>query len=191
MQLLSGLAAAAAGGDAAAISDLVEQVWPDAYRIAWSVLGDRAAAEDAAQDACARLLTAISTLRNPEAFGAWFYRIVVNEANRRRRQARQAASVGELSTQADRIDHDDRIDLERALRALDQKLRVALILRYYFNLSGDRIARIVGCSPLTVRWRLFMGRKRLRAILEPPHTSSASPMRTRIGDYADQSQTVR
>ncbi len=90
---LASLAAAAAGGSTPATSDLLERVWPDAYRIAWSVLGERTAAEDAAQEACARLWASIGTLRRPDAFVGWFYRIVVNEAKRRRRTLRRTASL--------------------------------------------------------------------------------------------------
>src|SRR5580704_11829993 len=75
-----GLIAAACAGDATATATLLERLWPDAYRIAWSIAGERTAAEDAAQEACARVLRGLPGLREAASFRPWFYRIVVNEA---------------------------------------------------------------------------------------------------------------
>ncbi|MBV9103387.1 MAG: sigma-70 family RNA polymerase sigma factor [Candidatus Eremiobacteraeota bacterium] len=191
MDSVPSLAAAAAAGDATAVNDLLEKVWPDAFRIAWSVLGERTAAEDAAQEACARTLTAIGSLRTPEAFPAWFYRIVVNEANRRRRTLRNAAAAAEEPRDTvEAVGNEERIDLERALHALEPPLRVVIVLRYYLRLSGKEIATIVGASAMTVRWRLFVARRRLRATLSEPTTSPRISMHNN-GAYADEPQAVR
>ncbi|MDQ6941003.1 MAG: hypothetical protein M3169_00615 [Candidatus Eremiobacteraeota bacterium] len=77
---LSAMATAASNGDDGAQESLVRLLWPNAYRIAWSILGERGAAEDAAQAACAVICTKLSTLSNPGAFVAWAYRIVVSHA---------------------------------------------------------------------------------------------------------------
>jgi RNA polymerase sigma-70 factor (ECF subfamily) len=185
----SPLAAAAAGGDAAATADLLALVWPDAFRIALSILGDRTAAEDVAQEACARALASISSLRKSAAFRAWFYRIVVNES--KRRLGTSNALLQEESIRADDgPTPEDRVDLHSALRALDPSLRIAIVLRYYFDLKGADIARIVGASPMTVRWRLFLARRRLRSMLSERITSQQTPMK-RTGEYADERQAVR
>ena len=191
MDSLASLAAAAAGGSTPATSDLLERVWPDAYRIAWSVLGERTAAEDAAQEACARLWASIGTLRRPDAFVGWFYRIVVNEAKRRRRTLRRTASLDATAATDVGAPPEDRIDLVRALQALDPSLRVATVLRYYYDLNGNEIARIVGASPVTVRWRLFMARRRLRTMLGLSASSSPGLATNRIGAYADEPQSIR
>src|SRR6185437_10237666 len=66
-------------GSRGAIEALIEHVWPHAYRIALGVLHDRSLAEDAAQEACAIVYREIRKLRSVQAFGVWFYRIVVRE----------------------------------------------------------------------------------------------------------------
>ncbi len=71
---------AARGGNAAALEALLVAAWPHAYRIALSILRHPMAAEDAAQEACARVVLAITQLRSRQAFGVWFYRVVVREA---------------------------------------------------------------------------------------------------------------
>ncbi len=85
MKQNDGLVARACAGDDAAAADLICTVWPDAYRIAWSLVRNRSAAEDAAQEACARAWRGLKLLRRPERFAVWFYRIVVNEARRTQR----------------------------------------------------------------------------------------------------------
>jgi hypothetical protein len=68
------LVRAAKTGDREALEALVRSIWPDVFRIAWSVLRNHVAAEDAAQDACAQIAAKIATLRAPEAFTVWLYR---------------------------------------------------------------------------------------------------------------------
>jgi RNA polymerase sigma factor (sigma-70 family) len=185
------LATAAAAGDAASTSELLERMWPDAFRIAWSVTGERTAAEDAAQEACARALIAVARLRQPELFRAWFYRIVVNEARRRMRGSRDEASLDVVAERAAGTGDafEERLDLHRALERLEAPLRVVTVLSYFFDLDGNEIGKIVGASPMTVRWRLFRARKRLRTLLVPAPATSL-PALKKVGDYADESHAV-
>jgi RNA polymerase sigma-70 factor, ECF subfamily len=169
---------AARAGDAEATAELLRLAWPNAYRIAWSILQERGAAEDAAQDACARVLSALDGLRSSERFAPWFYWIVVNESRRRLRSNAREVSLesglrreNEISadSEATRAGH---IDLRRALASLEPDLRLAIVMRYYFGLSSTEIARIVNASPVTVRWRLMIARRRLRTLLEEPRSLS-------------------
>ena len=186
----SSLAAAAAGGDAAATAELLRSVWPDAFRVAWSIIGERTAAEDVAQEACARVLLSIATLRNPNSFPAWFYRIVVNESKARLRSAARTASMNEKTFVERGVAQEDRLDLQRAMRALDPPLRTVVVLRYYLGFNGVEIAKIVGASSMTVRWRLFIARRRLRRFLEARPSSQDSQMH-RTGEYTDEPQAAR
>jgi RNA polymerase sigma-70 factor (ECF subfamily) len=161
---LDALAAAAAAGDAQATAALLQTVWPDAFRIAWSVLGERGAAEDAAQEACARVLTAIGTLRDVARFRPWFYRLVVNEAKSRLRNAARAVQQFEPRA-VEIVTREEHIDLARALTALNPELRACVVLHYYAGLNGAQIAKVVNATPMAVRWRLFSARRRLRALL--------------------------
>jgi RNA polymerase sigma factor (sigma-70 family) len=169
---------AARAGDAEATAELLRLIWPDAYRIAWSILQNREAAEDAAQDACARVLSALEGLRKSERFAPWFYRIVVNESRRRLRSvARELSLESGLRREHETAPDNEaapasRIDLRRALASLEPDLRLAVVMRYYFGLSSTEIARIVSASPVTVRWRLMIARRRLRTLLEEPRALS-------------------
>ena len=188
MESIASLAEAAAAGDSTATGELLRLVWPDAFRIAWSVLKEKTAAEDAAQDACARVLTEIATLRRPQSFRLWFYRTVVNESNRRRRSERRLVALSSEHYASD-ASTDDRLDVRRALDSLETALRVAIVLHYYFGLNSAEIARVVSATPVTVRWRLMVARRRLRAILAVPE-AQACQTGTSTGGYGDESQAI-
>lgn len=75
----SALVEAARSGSALEIEQLLQTVWPVAYRLAYSVVGDRETAQDAAQESCVILYRTVASLRDPAAFRTWFYRIVVRK----------------------------------------------------------------------------------------------------------------
>jgi RNA polymerase sigma-70 factor (ECF subfamily) len=173
---------AAQAGDPLALAELVRSVWPHAYRVARTVVADHAGAEDVAQDACAQLLDALGALRDPERFTPWFFRIVVNAANGRLRKSGRDRLLEPATAPPERLSLDERLDLRRAIDALDRAARVAVVLRYYYDLSSAEIARVTQSTPVTVRWRLMRAHRRLRALLESPATVAPS-----YGDqrYAD------
>ena len=155
---------------------LLENAWPYAYRVAWSIVRERTAAEDAVQSACARALASMHTLRSPERFRAWFYRIVVNEAKQRLRNAARESEVLLPVAYEERGLRDERIDLVRAIEQLSATLRVTVLLYYYVGLNGGEIAAAMQTSPVAVRLRLMLARRRLRALLDVsgrPHAERA------------------
>jgi DNA-directed RNA polymerase specialized sigma24 family protein len=62
---------------------LIAAVWPEAFRIALSILRDPGLAEDVAQDACANIARSLETLKDTRLFATWSYRIIVNRATTR------------------------------------------------------------------------------------------------------------
>ena len=108
------------GGDARAHEALVRVLWPNAYRIAWSILGEHGAAEDAAQAACAAICAKLSTLSDTRAFVGWAYRIIVSHARdharaRSRRQMRESLDYDEATVGPAHDDPTVRLDLEAAI----------------------------------------------------------------------------
>lgn len=62
-------------GEPPDVESLIEAVWPDAYRLAYAVLGERQSAEDVAQEACVVVYRTIASLRSAAAFRVWFYAV--------------------------------------------------------------------------------------------------------------------
>jgi RNA polymerase sigma-70 factor (ECF subfamily) len=142
---------------------LLRTVWPDAYRLARSIVGEDQPAEDAAQEACIVLYRTIASLRTSAAFRTWFYRIVVREAADIKRRRSRAEPALKETMSAD--DQTAPIDVWRALALLSHKLREVVVLRYFEDLSSPEIASVLGIPEGTVRFRLMIARQRLRPLL--------------------------
>ena len=155
---------AAAKGDAVAIAALVERSWDRAYRLAWRLLRNREAAEDVAQEACVAAIGSLPDLREPVTYSAWFHRIVVRIAMRHAR-APITESIERVDLAAFTHDIDDALDVNAAIDALGETLRVPVLLFYAFDMPSAEIARSLRIPDGTVRWRLAEGRRRLRDIL--------------------------
>jgi len=157
-------------GGATEIERLIEVIWPDAYRLAYAILGDRPSAQDVAQDACIVAYRTISSLRSAPAFRVWFYRIVVRRAlDFQRRRARPEPILAHTITDTDR---SVSIDIWRALSTLPRALRDVVVLHYFEDLSSREIASVLRIPDGTVRFRLMTARRLLRPQLsDVPDTS--------------------
>lgn len=150
---------AAQKGAPSEVERLLEAIWPDAYRLAYSVLRDAQRAEDAAQEACIIIYRTIASLRSPLAFRVWVYRIVVRAAIGLRPQGiAEQISLPIEATEASVT----AIDVWRALSTLPTKLRDVIVLRYFEDLSSREIACIMRLPEGTVRFRLAIAKRRLR-----------------------------
>lgn len=171
LQVSATLVEAARRGDSRDIERLLEAVWPDAYRLARAIAVNAHAAEDAAQEACVIMFRSIAALRNTGAFASWFYRIVVREALKQKKA--QNASLYEPN-ESYTEDLCANIDLWRALDALPQAQRTAVVLHYFEGLSSRDIGSILHVPQATVRFRLMSARRRLQHLLEERDSSAQS-----------------
>ena len=180
----------AVAGDPAARAEVVQTAWPDVYRIAYSILHDPHAAQDAAQEACARAWSGIEQLQSPERFKVWLYRIVANECRRFKRREDRYVPHAELETPPQHRCADDRIDVRNAIASLDASLRIVVLLRYYYSLTSVEIAHVLAISPVTIRWRLMLAHRRLRGLLADDVLDPALATH-RGGIYANESIAKR
>ncbi|MEX2458213.1 MAG: SigE family RNA polymerase sigma factor [Actinomycetota bacterium] len=133
------------------LDELYVRHHPWAVGLAFLLTGDRDEAADLAQEAFVRLAGRFQHLRNPDAFGAYLRRTIVNlhaSSLRRRRlerldAARRAARPAESAVQPDVA---VRQDVWRALLELPPRQRAALVLRYYEDMSERDAAEALGCS---------------------------------------------
>ncbi|MGD9543115.1 MAG: RNA polymerase sigma factor [Methylocystis sp.] len=168
------LAQRAASGDGAAFATLAERHYDRVYALAWRWSGARAEAQDIAQDTMVKMATAIRSFRNDCAVTTWVHRIAYTTAvdhirARRRVVALDPAQVLALADGAGNDTPEDDImgqDLWRAVRALPDQQRDAVLLVYAQDLSHGEAAALMGCSEKTVSWHLHEARKRLKTTLE-------------------------
>lgn len=157
------------------------------FRAAWSILKNRADAEEAVQAAYVSAFAALESFEGRSSLSTWLTRIVVNEAlgrlrRERRRRAnleRQGVSVidryGEHLMAGSRAAQPDaavareqlRALMERAIASLPRDFRLVFILREVEGLSVDDTASALGILPATVKTRLLRARRRLQSTLAP------------------------
>lgn len=143
--------------------DEFAELYRAAYRVAFRLLGDRAEAEDVAQEALARTYVRWRTV---ESYAAPFAcRVAANAAiDRARRGRRVSGSDAPERAVADAF-ADERVDLQRALRALPRRQREVVALRYLADQSEDAVAALLGVSVGSVKTHASRGLATLRATL--------------------------
>lgn len=138
--------------------------------------GDRALAEDMAQEAFLRVLRSIRQYRYPRPFKPWLYQIAVNLARDHFKRAEtRYAQVEPDNTQSgdDWTDNPETVflidtqaqQIVRALHCLPAHQREAVVLRYYQELSLAEIAAALDIPVGTVKSRLSLGLNRMRQML--------------------------
>jgi RNA polymerase sigma-70 factor (ECF subfamily) len=151
------------------LAQWLEEGYPQSVRTAYLILGNRADAEDAVQEAFLRAWKFRNALAKEASVRPWLYRVVVNTCNSKLRQEiprRERHDPGhDLDTTLSDNDAPDRFaaasDVTRALKDLPLHLRVVVVLRYYAELSEREIAIAIGRKPGTVKSRLHEARRRL------------------------------
>jgi RNA polymerase sigma-70 factor (ECF subfamily) len=130
--------------------------------------GDQFAAEDIAHDAFIRAASRLGAMRDPERFEAYALRAVVNLCRSRGRhhsverawlrRARPAEDARPPAT-------EERDAVWAAVLALPQRQREAVVLRFYEDLSEERVAQLLACSQKAVNGLIDRAKPALRAAL--------------------------
>ena len=145
--------------------DQLRPLLPVAHRLAHAMLRSPDEAEDAVQDAILNAWRAFGRLRPDSAMRPWFLTIVANQCRQRRRNRWWSVIKGgelpELSG-GDPADRSDADDLRRALARLPHDQRLAVVLRYYLDLSFDEVGRTLGVSGPAAKSRVHRALTRLR-----------------------------
>jgi RNA polymerase sigma-70 factor, ECF subfamily len=161
------------GAQAGSVSDLealFRYHWPRAYRAAYLVVHDAAAAEDIAQEAFISALRALDRFDRRRPFGPWLHRIVVNRAIdwTRARTLRRELGEEPLATVAARADPPTGVLPEgvvAALAELSPEHRAVIVLRYVVECTPGEIADLLDLPRGTVNSRLRRGLDQLAARL--------------------------
>ena len=131
-----------------------------AMRLATAMRLERNDAEDAVQEAALRAWRRRQNLRPGADLRPWFLAIVANQC-RETRRGRWASVLrfadppeGPASPGADTA---GRLDVATALRRLPDDLRLAVVLRYYLDLSFEEVAATSGCTVEAARSRVRRG----------------------------------
>lgn len=164
----SGLVAEAKRGSQSAARELFERHWPGAWRLAYALTGNRAAADDVAQDAFERAYRNLSTFDGRSTFSTWLARIVANRVTDLARRDGRVVSVPHRVAPAWGEAEDELLgsDLVAAVRRLPSEYRTVLLLRYWADQSPPEIAAALDVPVGTVHSRLARALQQLRSAME-------------------------
>ena len=162
-------------GDASAFEALVAPYEAMIWRVCWHYIGHREDARDCAQEALLKAWRSIGAYRRDCSLESWLYRICASvcvDFQRRRRRAETepleegfdppdpAAPPDEAAAQ-----RQEREALRRAIAALPEDMRTALILYALERKKYEEIAEITGAAVGTVKSRLSRAREKLQEML--------------------------
>jgi RNA polymerase sigma-70 factor (ECF subfamily) len=154
--------------DLVTLVELITAEYDSAFRLAFALLHDVNAAEDAVQEAAFKAWRKIGQLREGSPFKPWFLGIVANEcrsATRRRWwSVVRVPEVRRLRVE-EPPDAVDSLELRAALKRLSYDERVILILRFYVDLSYEEIGLYLGVSVKAARTRTERALRRLKPML--------------------------
>lgn len=167
-------------GETARFEDLVRAQAPRAIRLAYRLVGNRADAEEIAQEAFLRFFAGIEKFRGECSIGTWIYKTITRLALdhlRRERLRRQIFFFKKEKDDAEPMDYvpDPRPDprecligaetgqrLAKAMQKLPSRQRAVLVLRHQEGLPLKEIAGLLGLEEGTVKAHLHRAVSRLR-----------------------------
>ena len=158
-------------GDDVAFAELVDLDGDLCFAIAYRILRDTERAQDAVQQAFLLAWRELPRLRDPERFGPWLHRLLVNACYEElRRHRRWSARITVLPVDGpgepdSTISVDDRDALDRAFRRLSPEQRAVFVLHFHAGHPLTDIADIVGVPLGTVKSRLHYATRSLRAAI--------------------------
>lgn len=166
---------AAQAGDRGAFARLVDRYWDRLYRWLYHLTRDRHAAEDLAQETFLRALAAVKSFRAGTNFRAWLFRIGHNNFVNQKRTERRTkhplpddTPAHEVTTAEGTAENREVLEVvARAVADLPADFRSALMLRVDEGLSFRDVAKVLGTTEETARWRVFKARQKLMKVIPP------------------------
>jgi RNA polymerase sigma-70 factor (ECF subfamily) len=168
-------------GDPAAQRRVFERYKDRVFSIALNFLkGDHAGAQDITQEVFVKVFRAATSFRQDARLSTWLYRITANACMDKLRRRRRIVLFGNVPSQLEEaVNPDEPTEMDPELKAavarLSPKLRIAVLLRYFDDLSYDEIAEALGVTPGTIASRLNRAHKFLARELAP--TRGPAPTR--------------
>jgi len=153
------------------LEQLFRAHWPRAYRAAYLIVHDAAAAEDIAQESFIAAVRALERFDRHRPFGPWLHRIVVNRsidwARARSLRHEVGAEVEEAPAPiGPEPGHGYSDEVVAALRSLPPDQRAVVVMRHLLEYTPGEIAAALGLPRGTVNSRLRRALDRLGGVLE-------------------------
>jgi RNA polymerase sigma-70 factor (ECF subfamily) len=152
--------------------ELVEQHSAEIFAYVWRMLRETHDAEDCLQETFLRAFRSYGRVRAGTNYRAWLYKIATNTARSQRKRRKRneiytadldpELQAGEMSV-ADRVERKTLLAaVARAVEALPDQQRAALIMRKYQELSYAEIAAALECTEAAARANVYQAVKKLQ-----------------------------
>ena len=166
-------------GNEDAIEMLVREYEAGVFRLALSILGDPAEANEVMQETFLSALRALTSYQEKKTFKSWLYTIAVNHSRSHLRKRKVIERLRSTLTAIFRVDvqkqdspeeaaiqNEKEAAIWRSLNRLDDRHRIVIILRYFHELSVGEISEILSIPEGTIHSRLHTARATLRDSLK-------------------------
>ena len=169
-------------GNEVAIEMLVRQYETGVFRLALSVVGDQAEANEITQETFIAALRSLPSYQEKKSFKAWLYTIALNQSRSHLRKQKvlerlrttlntifQIETQKQASPEESVIENEKEAEVWKTLNQLDEPFRMVVVLRYFHELSIAEISEILSITEGTIHSRLHTARERLRNALNHLH----------------------
>lgn len=171
LQATADLVSRAKDGDRGAFDQLIGPLIDQGFRLAFGMLHDCEAAEDAVQESAVRSWRKLSNLRLGTEMRPWFLAIVANQCRTIARGRWLSVLRLETPERSAGAGFEDQVvrgaDMRAALRRLSRDHREVLVLHYYLDLPLHEVALITGIAVGTVKSRINRGLAAMRPYFAP------------------------
>ena len=169
---ITGLVVLAQQGDSDAFGQLYEYYSREMFLYAVSMVHNEDSAEDAVSDAILEAIKGIKSLKNPESFKGWLFKIL-NISCRKQYNARMSEVLIDPETGTEIAENDSGIenaenaaDLKNAMRVLTQEEREIVLRSVIEEYKSQEISEMLGIPAVTIRSKLSRALKKLRTAME-------------------------
>jgi len=169
-------------GNEAAMEMLVRQHETAVFRLAMSIVGDQAEANEITQETFIAALRSLPSYEEKKSFKAWLYTIALNHSRSHLRKRKvierlrttlnailQIETQKQASPEESVIKNEKEAEVWKSLNQLDEPFLIVVVLRYFHELSIAEISEILSINEGTIHSRLHTARERLRNALVHLH----------------------
>lgn len=151
-------------GDTGAFAELYKEIYKDLYRFAFYTLGNPEDAKDAVSDAVTDAFAAIGTLKKPEAFRSWMFRILTAKCSRKRKEyVRKTQELPEDLKGPDTLQENAAV--HHAFGRLSGEERMILSLQVFGGYKSAEIAKMLQSNENTIRSKKSRALQKLAEML--------------------------
>lgn len=152
-------------GDTHSFARLYEFIYKDLYRFALYTLQNPQDAEDAVSETVMDAFSQLASLREPDAFNSWMFRILTAKCNRKIREYMKKETELPENLPSQTQDLSEQIDTRKAFESLPPEDRLILSMNLFAGYSSQEIAVQLNLNPNTVRSRQSRALKKLKTLL--------------------------